>query len=175
LCSIENCFAKDRLWIFGAAGTPGIIITDILKAEKTGGTAMKTKQALFMGLVMTFIFAGCEITVSDGSGVDFDLHGTWESTDSSSYSGKLIIDFNTITITGYSEGQTPFKGDDSKRPFKDFPKNAPLSCYTEEGKLFIGFSGNVRTLQYNYYRNGQGRYLHFTFGDRPEALKRTGN
>jgi hypothetical protein len=29
---------------------------------------MKTKQALFMGLAMTLIFAGCEITVSNSSG-----------------------------------------------------------------------------------------------------------
>jgi hypothetical protein len=161
--------------IHGTARTQSLIMTDILEAENTGGTIMKTKQALLMGLATTLIFAGCELTANDGSGVDLDLHGTWESTDRTVYSGILEIDFDTITIMGYAESQTPYKGDDSKRPFRDFAKNAPLPCYTEDGKLFIGFSGDVRSLRYNYSKAGQERYLHFTFGGRPEALKRTGN
>jgi hypothetical protein len=151
----------------------GIIMTDILEAENTGGTVMKTKHTLLMGLATTLIFASCDIMANGGS--DVDLHGTWESTDRTVYSGTLKINFDTITITGFDEGQTPYKGDDSKRPFKDFAKNAPLPCYTKDGKLFIGFKSDVQSLPYNYSKTGQERYLHFTFGGRPEALKRMGN
>lgn len=35
-------------------------------------------------------------------------------------------------------------GDDNKRPFKDLPKKVPLKKYSEEGKIFIEYSGVVQ-------------------------------
>jgi hypothetical protein len=127
--------------------------------------------------------AGC-----DGSGgiggnyttkfTDTRLRGTWESTDTSLYSGSLLIGMDTITVTGYGEAQTPPAwdgGDDAKRPFRNFAKNAPYPCYTEDGKLFIETAGDVPGFPFVYSTSGMDRYLRFTFGGRDEALKRTGN
>jgi hypothetical protein len=133
-----------------------------------------TKKWLFGLLALGFVLAGCE-GISNGKTVDLDLRGTWESTDTSLYSGKLVIDFDTITITGYSESQTRYPREDDKRPFKDFAKNVPLPCYTEDGKLFIEMIGGEQSVPYLYTSGVQGRFLRFKFGDREEALKRTGN
>jgi hypothetical protein len=83
---------------------------------------------------------------------------------------------DTITITGYSEWQTPRNGgDDAKRPFRNFAKNAPYPCYTADGTLFIETAGDVPGFPYVYSTSGTERYLRFTFGGREEALKRTGD
>jgi hypothetical protein len=139
---------------------------------------MKTiKKCLFGLLALGFVFAGCE-GMSTGTSVNLDLHGTWESADRTSpYSGKLVIDYDTITITGYDESQSPRWNpwEDDQRPFKDFAKNVPLLCYTENGKLFIEkVGGEQSVLPYTYTRSGQDRFLRFKFGDREEGLIRTG-
>jgi hypothetical protein len=146
-----------------------------------GGRCMKTtKKWLFGLLALGFVFAGCEM-ITDGKTVDLDLHGTWESADKTLYSGTLVIDLYTITITGYNESQTPRNGDDNERPFKGFAKGAPLTCYTEDGKLFIErVGGEQSVLPYLYTKRGQDRYLTFRFGSSPiesreEALKRVNN
>jgi hypothetical protein len=119
--------------------------------------------------------AGCDAG-GNNQFVDSKLRGVWESTDTSLYSGVLVIGFNTITITGYGESQTPyFGGDDAKRPFRNLSKSAPYPCYTEEGTLFIETIGSVPGFLYAYSTSGSERYLRFTFGGREEALKRTGD
>jgi hypothetical protein len=141
-----------------------------------GGVAIKMAKRWLSGLLASALFVSCN-GFSD-TNIDFKLRGTWESTDTSLYSGKLVIDFDTITITGYEASQTPSVwdgGDDSKRPFRDFAKNAPLVYYTEDGKLFIKIVGDVLSVPYDYYADSSGKYLYFTFGGRPEALKRMGN
>jgi hypothetical protein len=135
-----------------------------------------TKKWLFGLLALGFVLEGCEgITNGNSKTVDLKLHGTWESTDTNLYSGKLVIDFDTIVITGYDESQTRYLWEDDKRPFKDFAKNVPLPCYTEDGKLFIEMVGGEQSVLYVYTTNRQGKFLRFSFGGREEALKRTGN
>jgi hypothetical protein len=147
---------------------------------------MKPKQkwlsALLAALPLVMLFASCD---AEGmyKTIDFKLHGTWESTSVVLYSGQLVIGSDTITITGYDEWQTPdvWKGgDDARRPFRDFAKNAPLACYSDEGKqdegkLFITTVGGEKIVPYIYSTSGQDKYLFFKFGDRDEALKRTAN
>ena len=130
-----------------------------------------------VALALATFLAACD-GIGDGNinNVDYNLRGTWESTDDSEYYGKLKISLNTITITGYSEWQTYYSGgNDSKRPFRYLPKNAPLTCYTDEGELFIEYIDDLYSFPYAYYKEGQDKYLYFTFGGRPEALKLTGN
>jgi hypothetical protein len=139
-----------------------------------------TRKRLCGALAAALLLAACDVT--GGKFVTSTVRGTWESTDTSLYSGVLVIDFDTITISGYSESQTPPSwngGDDAKRPFKNFAKNAPYACYTEDGTLFIETSGGVQSFPYVYSTvyptSGPEQYLRFTFGGRDEALKRTGD
>jgi hypothetical protein len=139
---------------------------------------MKIPKKWLFGLLVAALFVACDGVINTNS-VDSRLRGTWESTDPSLYSGKLVIGYDTITIIGYSEEQTPPTwngGDDSRRPFREFARDAPLRCYTEDGKLFIKTVGDVLNIPYDYYSaSSLDKYLYFTFGGRPEALKRTGN
>jgi len=107
---------------------------------------------------------------------NIDLRGTWVSNDPSVYSGKLIIDYDRITVTGFSEGQTPPREDDNKRPFKGFTKGASLKGYSEEGKIFIEDGGFLREgIPFNLYSAGsysQEKFLSFNFGGRSETLQK---
>jgi hypothetical protein len=142
--------------------------------------AMKTKQKWLSALpaALAMLFVSCDINGVYKT-IDYKLHGTWESTNTSLYSGKLFIGGDTITITGYEEWQTPPKGqggNDANRPFKEFAKDVPLPCYSENEKLFITTVGGEKIVPYLYSTDGQGKkFLSFKFGERPEGLKRTGN
>lgn len=141
-------------------------------------TAQKWVSALPAALLFAVLFVSCNIVTGDYEITDFKLHGTWESTDTNLYSGRLVIDIDTITITGYAESQTPAAwdgGDDTKRPFRDFAKGAPLACYSGDGKLFITTVEGDKSVPYIYSTSGQGQFLFFNFGGREEALKRRGN
>jgi hypothetical protein len=132
------------------------------------------------GLLATalLLISSCDIVGSSSKFVDSKLRGTWESTDASLYSGRLVIGFDTITISGYGESQTPPEwngGDDAKRPFRNIARNAPYPCCTEDGKLFIETFGGVPEFPYVYFASSAERYLRFSFGGREEALKRTGD
>jgi hypothetical protein len=106
---------------------------------------------------------------------DYDLQDTWVSNDPTVYSGKLVISYDRITITGYSEGQTPTEGDDSKRPFKGFSKSIALKGYSEEGKIFIEDSGQLQEgIPYAYQKDESyppKKIISFTFGGRVEKLQ----
>jgi hypothetical protein len=145
------------------------------------GQTIKTKQkwlsALLAALPLAMLFVSCD---ADGvyKTIDFKLQGAWESTAADPYSGKLVIGGDTITITGYDKSQTPPEwkgGNDAERPFREFAKNAPLACYSDEGKLFITTVEGEKIVHYLYSTSGQDKYLFFNFGGKEEALKRTGN
>jgi hypothetical protein len=106
-----------------------------------------------------------------------DLRGKWESNETSGlYFGILVIDFDTITIDGYEENYWSSLGDDSKRPFKDYPKRVPLIGYSEDGKIFIDYGGTQSSITYFYEgTNPQYRILEFNFWGRAERLQRMGN
>jgi hypothetical protein len=109
-----------------------------------------------------------------------DLRDRWVSNDPSVYSGVLIIDYNTIMITGFSEGQTPsVGGDDGKRPFKGFPKNVALTGYSEftsqsQGFIFIESGDSFLEIPYKYTSNSSSKtnFITFTFGGREEIMQR---
>jgi len=106
-----------------------------------------------------------------------DLRGTWVSNEPTGiYSGTIKINVDTITIDGYGEDWVSLVGDDSKRPFKDFPKRVPLKGYSEEGKIFIEYGGIVQEgIPYIYSETGtypnKYKLLEFTFGGRKEILE----
>ena len=115
----------------------------------------------------------------------YELRGTWETNDSTApYSGTLKIDSDSITISGYGEGQTKQPpegdGDDSKRPFKGFNLGAPMRGYSQDNKIYFEYpTGKQNEFPYTYselgdYPNKQ-KFLDFTFGGRTETLKRTGD
>ena len=81
-----------------------------------------------------------------------------------------------ITIDGYGEDWTSLVGDDSKRPFKDFPKRVPLKGYSENGEIFIEYGGAEQNgIPYVYTEVGsypqRYRLLEFSFGGRKEILQ----
>ena len=141
-------------------------------------------STLLLGLC--FLFPGCDWDF-DSSFPNFpnsfawDLKGTWVTNNPNSiYYGTLIIDSDRITITGYSETQTPEDADDSKRPFRAFTKGVPLPGYSEEGRIFI-FDRGVwqQGIPFVYWYTEtfspafrRIEFLTFNFGDREETLRK---
>jgi len=105
----------------------------------------------------------------------YDLQGTWESNgDDDYYSGTLVIDFNTITISGYAPNPTYefINGTSSHQPFYGITKNIPLEGYSEEGKIQEGLS-------YTYWYTSPSQpdyiqiyFLSFEFDGRTETLRK---
>jgi hypothetical protein len=137
------------------------------------------KQSYFIVIIVllsAFFLSAC----GDGSGspgtsksFNWDLRGTWVSSDPSVYDGAIESDFNTIKITGYNESQTPLLGNDNQRPFKNVVKGINIKGYSEEGKIYIeGFSAEgipyqmVTSATYPFEKR-----LRFTFYGRDEILK----
>ncbi|MDR2923412.1 MAG: hypothetical protein LBU85_08745 [Treponema sp.] len=144
-------------------------------------TPVKISRSLAVCIVLVsvlFIISCGELSSSaDVKSFDNVLHGTWKSNgESSVYSGTLKIDFDTITIDGYWEKQTPLEnGNDNERPFRGYPKRVPLKGYSEEGKIFIDYGGAVNGIPYIYTETGayppKYKLLEFTFGGREEILQ----
>ena len=109
---------------------------------------------------------------------EYKLRGKWVSNEPNGlYSGTLKIDSDTIIIDGYEEDYwTASLGDDSKRPFKDFPKRVSLKGYSENGKIFIEYPTSVQNeIPYVYTETGnypdKVKILEFTFGGKAERLQ----
>jgi hypothetical protein len=141
--------------------------------------SMKSLKAFAVTLILlpVLFISSCDGTyTSDAKTFDKKLRGTWVSNETGLYSGSLKIDFDTITIDGYGEDWTSLVGDDSRRPFRDFPKRVPLTGYSEEGKLFIEYGGTPQDgIPYVYTEIGtypkKYRLLEFSFGGRKEILQ----
>ena len=127
-------------------------------------------------LLSLFLLTACgESQPSDSKTFDWELRGHWVSSDYSVYGGELLIDYNRIEIWGYLENQTPENGDDTRRPFRDFTKAAPLTGYSQNDSIFIRDAGVWQEgIPYIYYSEDYGKiaFLRFTFGDRVEILRR---
>jgi hypothetical protein len=132
-------------------------------------------------LISALFISSCDGSLSGASGnsksFNSNLLGTWETNDPTlySYSGTLKITYDTITIDGYGEDWLSVVGDDSKRPFKDFPKRVPLKGYSEGGKIFINYGGSAQGIPYIYNETGtypsKYKTLEFDFGGRKERLQ----
>jgi len=131
-------------------------------------------------LFALFIMA-CNGTANTGGNTKifaYELRGTWVSNDPSVYKGTLKIDTDRITITDYSENQTPSGQDDNRRPFKNFTKNIALKGYSDGGKIFIEDYGMLQEgIPYTYWEenpspyNKKTKFINFTFGGRDEKLQ----
>ncbi|MDR1840209.1 MAG: hypothetical protein LBQ93_11585 [Treponema sp.] len=135
----------------------------------------------FLPVILSLFLVSCDFEFglsSDYKFFDYDLQGTWVTNDlDSRYSGKLVITYNTITITGYGESQTPvFWGNATERPFRYFTKRAALLGYSEGRRIFIKDGGLFQegipyTLYWgDYSLNSQ--FLRFSFGGRQEILEK---
>jgi hypothetical protein len=147
--------------------------------------------AIIIILLSTLFFSTCGELMTDGKYKSFDrkLRGTWVSNDPGLYSGTLKITSDTITIDGYGEDKTSLLGDDSKRPFKDFPRRKDITGYSEivsvkenseEGTIFIMYGETAENgIPYIYTQGGkypnEFKLLEFTFGGRKEILESTMN
>jgi len=135
--------------------------------------------AICVILLSAFFINSCDNLISDDyKSFDSRLRGKWVSNESGLYSGSLIIDNNTITIDGYGEDWTSLLGDDSKRPFRDFPKRVPLKGYSEDSKIFIDYGNYLQDgIPYIYTEGGtypqKYKLLEFSFGGRKEILQWT--
>ena len=130
---------------------------------------MLFRSSLFIGT--------CDGTyIDDTKSFDRKLRGTWVSNETGLYSGTLNIDSYTITIDGYGEDWTSLVGDDSRRPFRDFPKKLPLPGYSEEGVIYITYKDTPQDgIRFIYSEVGsypqKYKLLEFDFGGRRETLQ----
>jgi len=128
-------------------------------------------------LLSSFFISTCDgLTTDDSLSFDKKLRGTWVSNETGLYSGSLKISYDTITIDGYGEDWTSLVGDDSRRPFRDFPKRVPLKGHSEDGEIFIEYGGAEQNgISYVYTELGsypqKYKLLEFTFGGRKEILQ----
>ena len=132
-------------------------------------------KSLIFTLLSFFLIAACETDPTDRKSFEWDLRGFWESNDTSVYKGKLSIEHNTITVSGYDEAQTRYNQDDARRPFNNIPKGIPFSGYSEDGKIFITRGGVLQDgIPYEIHSEqfGQYRLLYIIFGGRTETLLR---
>jgi len=134
--------------------------------------------AIIIILLSALFICSCDglMTTGDFKSFDYKLRGTWVSNDAGLYSGTLTITSETITIDGYGEDWSSLVGDDSKRPFKDFPKRVPLNGYSEEGQIFIKYGeAALNVIPYIYTEVGtypqKYKLLEFSFGGRKEILQ----
>jgi hypothetical protein len=141
--------------------------------KNQGGTTMK-KRMLFLFIIITALFTGCNNDWQSVPRFDYELVGSWESMPENSYyytgyTGSLEIDYRSITIKGY----TGYAIYGSSLPFPGFTKDVPLKGYSQEGKIFINDRGTVQTgLPYTFWKDAVGgKYLTFTFSGREETLK----
>ena len=128
------------------------------------------KFAPLAGIGIVFLITACDFDgYFNNMSFDYSMHGKWESADPGEYKGTVVITYNTITITGYSESQ----GGRYNRPFRGFHKGIAFSGYSEEGKIFIISAGVVRKgIPYKYENIEQQKHLTLIFGDREEVLKK---
>jgi len=133
--------------------------------------------AVCITLLSSIFISTCDGQMTDNSkSFDKKLRGTWVSNETGLYSGSLKIGYDTIIIDGYGEDWTSMVGDDSRRPFRDFPKRVPLNGYSEDGKIFIEYGGAEQD-GFSYVYTELGSYpqtyklLEFTFGGRKEILQ----
>jgi hypothetical protein len=141
---------------------------------------MKNFKFIAVSLILlpSFFMLACDGTYTTVNTKSFDikLRRTWVSNETGLYAGSLKIDSYTITIDGYGEDWTSLVGDDSRRPFKDFPKRVPLPGYSEGGLIFIQYGDTALDgIPYVYTELGsypkEYRLLEFNFGDRRETLQ----
>jgi hypothetical protein len=123
--------------------------------------------------VSVLLLTACGKSDPDGDRFDNKLRETWISNDPSVYSGKVVIEYNKITIYDYFESQTPpINGDDSQRPFRDFPKGMSLSGYSEGDVIYINNVGKWHEIPFTYWEQSYPRtkLLRIDFGGRTETL-----
>jgi len=103
----------------------------------------KTLRTIIVALFCSLLFVNCGDWASTGIGdsqsVQYDLRGTWVRTEAAIWPetpqtttteyGKVVLDYNTITITG------------PVAHLKGFTRNTKLEAYTEENKLYIKDKG----------------------------------
>jgi hypothetical protein len=133
-------------------------------------------------LLSVLFISSCDGLLSgDFKSFDSNLRGTWVSNETGLFSGSLKIDSGTITIDGYGEDWTSLVGDDSKRPFRDYPKRVPLKGYSEDGFIFIVLYDETVLDGIPYLYTEVGSYpekyklLQFSFGGRKEILQQMTN
>ncbi|MDR2734983.1 MAG: hypothetical protein LBC99_10180 [Spirochaetota bacterium] len=135
------------------------------------------------GLVIlaALLLAACgEYSGSDsGNSFAWDMRGTWKSNDQTVISGTLVIDRDTITISGYNEAQAyDLLPDPNQLPFKNFTKGAALSAYSVSNEMYIHDKGAWQSgIPYTNYTTGTSsanrqEFLLFNFGGREERLQK---
>jgi hypothetical protein len=117
--------------------------------------------AVFTAALLVLIMASCDGTYNPNGGykrVDYDMHGTWECTKEESWpedqpwkkeKGLLVLDYDTITITG------------PVAHLRDFTRGIALEAYTEDveknetGLLYIKDRGILQSsVSYRRWQSG---------------------
>ena len=142
------------------------------------GGSLQLKYMKFLAfcaiLPAAFLITACEWNNDNSNHRWFAwyLQGTWVPNEPQPiYSGTLVITFDRITITGF--GPNPDLPNNPYRPFRDFPKGAAMSGFSEgarvngytRGHIFIE-DGGLRQVPYLYRYADDGRVhlLNLYFG-----------
>ena len=120
-------------------------------------------------------------SVTSGNRFEYNLQGTWVTHDEGErYTGRLVITYDRITITGFSQNQTPnWMGNDNERPFAQFIRGVALRGYSDEGRIYIEHMGTIQSgIPYLYWDSGYSwasdrvELLEFDFDGRQQILRK---
>jgi hypothetical protein len=141
----------------------------------------RKKTSACLSLLAALFITSCYDGYSSGDykTFNYDLRGTWVLHEPDPhYDGYLEISYEWIIIWDFHKGQTPNRGDDEDRPFKDFTKDVALKGYSEEGKFFIEDRGMLQEgIPYTFWKAGKYQeiyFLSFTFGKNTITMRKEG-
>jgi hypothetical protein len=127
------------------------IITTSYQEERMFMAVLSPRSCVVM-LVFALFISGCKW---DGNGsppekFDYDLQGTWTATErplaKGETAGKLVIGYDTITITG---SVLPFNAGYTKGiELKGYSEAAESDRDTTRGTLFVKDKGEVKNVPY---------------------------
>jgi len=127
---------------------------------------------LFASLAV--LFFSCDMEFEPVQRFDFYLQGTWVTNNPNDIKyepGTIVIDFDTITISGFGiNSNYP----NAVRPFNGFAKDVPLKGYSEINALFIYNAGTWQRISYYLEDQGIGKnnLLFLTFGTDAAILQK---
>jgi hypothetical protein len=98
---------------------------------------------MFLGMLVLCSALGCDGSITSGSGVPYNLQGTWECLEATLtwvpgsgwqlLKGKLVIKYNSVTISG------------PVSHLQGFTRDIALEAYAEDGLLYIKDTGEWKS------------------------------
>jgi hypothetical protein len=145
------------------------------------------KIVFYIAVSLALFVVSCDMDLSDsGQYFEYDLRGTWRSTEPYFPNGELIIEYSRITVKGYNAYWSP------DNALKNITSGIPLEGYSikgevidktkKEGEIFIYDRGSLQEgIPYTYWEGAydydnyvRPRMLTFYYGESHVTLKYSG-